>query len=308
MNSRYSILIVALVLTYTQLLAQPTISFTFDDGVTDDMPGYSFAEWNGMILDHFDKAGLQSVFFVTGKNKADELGQALLRSWSNRGHRIGNHTYTHPNYGNRDMSFDKFKKEFISTDSVISQYPGYIQMFRFPYLKEGDTRAKIDSARALFKEKNYRNGHVTIDGSDWYISSSLTQRLRKKPKSDIENFKKFYLEHLFERATYYEDLAFKLTGRHISHTMLLHHNLAAALFLDDLIAMFKAKGWKVISAVDAYRDPIFLQQPLNVPAGESLIWALAKESGKFEQVLRYPAEDSRYETARMEALGLIQKK
>ena len=84
---------------------------------------------------------------------------------------------------------------------------------------------------------------------------------------------------------------------------MLHHNLAAALFVDDLIALFKEKGWKVISAEEAYRDPIFENQPKNIPAGEGLIWALAKESGQFESVLRYPAEDSTYEKEQMDALG-----
>ena len=299
-----TLLLVACLSLHIIIVAQPVISFTFDDGATDDMPGYTFAEWNGMLLDNLDKAKIQTIFFVTGNNKNDNLGQALLRSWSNRGHRIGNHTWSHPNYGSEAVTFDKFKREFVSTDSVISQYPGYIKMFRFPYLKEGATREKIDSARMLFKTYDYRNGYVTIDASDWYISSRLRMSLRKKPKADVGGFKKFYLEHLFARAVYYEDLAFKLTGRHISHTMLLHHNLAAALFLDDLIAMFREKGWKVISAEEAYRDPIFGKQPANIPAGESLIWALAKESGQYDSLLRYPAEDSKYEEARMNALGL----
>ena len=44
--------------------------------------------------------------------------------------------------------------------------------------------------------------------------------------------------------------------------------------------------------------------PNNVPAGESLIWALAKQSGKYEDLLRYPAEDEEYEKDKMDALGL----
>jgi hypothetical protein len=44
--------------------------------------------------------------------------------------------------------------------------------------------------------------------------------------------------------------------------------------------------------------------PKIVPAGESLIWALAKETGKFDKVLRYPGEDSEYENAKMDKLGL----
>jgi hypothetical protein len=35
-----------------------------------------------------------------------------------------------------------------------------------------------------------------------------------------------------------------------------------------------------------------------------LIWALAKESGKFEKELRYPGENDVYENPRMDALHL----
>jgi len=41
-----------------------------------------------------------------------------------------------------------------------------------------------------------------------------------------------------------------------------------------------------------------------VPAGESIIYALAKQTGKFDGQLRYPAEDGAYEDPRMDALGL----
>jgi hypothetical protein len=86
--------------------------------------------------------------------------------------------------------------------------------------------------------------------------------------------------------------------------LLLHHNLAAALFLTDLVKMFRDKGWKIVNAEEAYKDEIFSANPSNIPAGESLIWALAKESGKFEKDLRYPAEDSRYEKEKLDKLGL----
>ena len=101
---------------------------------------------------------------------------------------------------------------------------------------------------------------------------------------------------------FYEKLSFEINGRHINHTLLLHHNLAAALFIDDLIKMFKDKGWEIVSATEAYEDPIYKTEPQF--AGESLIYAQAKDSGKSESILRYPAEDSRYEKDKMDELGL----
>ncbi|HEY9049498.1 MAG TPA: polysaccharide deacetylase family protein, partial [Ohtaekwangia sp.] len=284
--------------------AQPVVSFTFDDGVTNDMPGYTFEQWNGMLLNHLDNAGVKAVFFVTSNNKTDTKGKALLASWNDRGHSIGNHTVSHLNYGSKHVTFEQFKHEFLSNDSLIRKYSNYIPLFRFPYLKEGDTKEKVESFRALMKEHHYNNGYVTIDASDWYIDSRLRKKLRENPQADIAGFRKFYLEHLYERAVYYENLSYTITGRHIKHTLLLHHNLAAALFAGDLITMFKEKGWTVVNAKDAFNDPIFKKQPSNIPAGESLIWALAKESGKYEGILRYPAEDSIYEEEKMNALGL----
>ena len=278
------------------------ISFTFDDGSLSDRPGYPLEEWNQLLLSHLEEAEVKAIFFVSGFNKTGEKGQALLKSWNDKGHGIANHTVTHPNYNSSKVSFEDFRDELLNNDTIIRQYSNYIPLFRFPYLKEGNTPEKVSKFRKLMKEHAYRNGYVTIDASDWYIDSRLVKRLKENPEADLEGFRQFYLEHLFERANYYEDLSFKLTGRHISHTLLLHHNLAAALFLDDLIQMFRKNGWEVISAEEAFQDEIFEQQPVH--AGESLLWALAKDSGKFEELLRYPAEDSRYEEEKMNQLGL----
>ena len=74
--------------------------------------------------------------------------------------------------------------------------------------------------------------------------------------------------------------------------------------MGDLIAMFRRKGWRPVDADYAYRDPVYGLRPRILPAGESLIWALAKESGKFENELRYPGENDVYENPRMDALNL----
>jgi len=282
--------------------AQPTISYTFDDGVTDNYPGYPVEHWNQMLLDRLDSAGIKSIFFVTGLNKSDEQGQFLLRSWNDKGHKLANHTFSHPNYSSKVVTFERFQSEFLRTDSMIKSYTNYVRLFRFPYLQEGETKEKVSLFRDLMKKHNYRNGYVTIDASDWYIDSRLRTRLKDNSNFDLIPFKQFYLDHLFSRAVYYEELAFKLTGRHIKHTLLLHHSLAAALFLPDLAKMFRDKGWKIVSAEEAYKDEISRVNPSNIPAGQSLIWALAKDSGKFN--LRYPAEDSRYEKDKMDKLGL----
>ena len=145
---------------------------------------------------------------------------------------------------------------------------------------------------------------MTIDASDWYIDQRLRERLKKDPNADLTPYKEYYLKHIWERAQYYDHLAKKATGKQIKHTLLVHHNLLNALFLDDLMRMFVLKKWKLISAADAFKDPIFNLKPNILPAGESIVWAVAKETGRFEDTLRYPAEDGQYEKEEMDKRGL----
>ena len=106
------------------------------------------------------------------------------------------------------------------------------------------------------------------------------------------------------RAQYYDQLAQKVAGRPVPHTVLIHFNLLNALFLNDLIQMFKSKGWEWIDAEKALADPVFSKKPNILPAGQSIVWALAKENGTIPMSQRYPAEDGDVELARIKKAGL----
>jgi peptidoglycan/xylan/chitin deacetylase (PgdA/CDA1 family) len=283
---------------------KPRISITFDDGNPSDMPGYRWNEWNQMILGHLKDNKVHAAFFALGKTLNNAKGKEILASWNNNGHLICNHTYSHISYNNEDITFDKYAADFLKNDSIISRYSGYSKLFRFPYLKEGNTVEKRDQFRRFLSRQQYKNGYVTIDASDWAVNTRLVNRLKKNPAADLNPYKQFYLAHLLERALYYNGLSQKLTGRQVSHTLLLHHNLCSALFLGDLIEMFKKEGWEVINADEAFKDEIYTHLPEIIPAGESLIWAMAKEKGTFENLLRYPAEDAKYENPGMDKAGL----
>ena len=90
----------------------------------------------------------------------------------------------------------------------------------------------------------------------------------------------------------------------MKHTILMHYNLLNGLFLGDLIEMFKSKGWQFIDASEALTDPIFSAKPNVLPAGESIVWALAKADGTIAPSLKYPAEDGNDVIEQMKKLGL----
>ena len=278
------------------------IAITLDDFRLFDTPTLSAAARNQAILDALDKFKLKAGMFVSGKHVDNEKNMALVRMWDERGHVIGNHTYSHQEYSSSD--FKTFSEDILRNEALLKPLPNYRKYFRFPFLKEGKTAEQRDLMRSFLHTHGYRNGHVTVDASDWYIDDRLRERLKTNPKADVAPYRDYYLDHIWERTSFYDDLSQKALGRSVKHTLLLHHNVLNGMFLGDMLRMFERKGWKLIDVENAYADPVFAASPKIVPAGESLIWALAKESGKFEKLLRYPGEDSEYEKRRMDALGL----
>jgi len=281
----------------------PQFAITMDDFNWRNAVHLTAEERNRAILDTLSSNRVKAALFVMGRNADDLEGMTLLRKWDGAGHLIGNHTYSHRSL-NSNVTAAEYENDILRAETILIGLNRFQKIFRYPMLKEGDTVAKRDDVRAFLKSHGYRTGHVTIDNSDWIVDSRLSARLEKDPKADVKPYRDFYLEHMWDRAAYYDSLAKKVAGRPVKHTILMHFNLLNGLFLGDLIEMFKRKGWQLIDAEEAFADPIFRAEPNTLPAGESIVWSLAKEKGTIAKSLRYPAEDGDYETARMNKLGL----
>ncbi|GFE80640.1 polysaccharide deacetylase [Steroidobacter agaridevorans] len=283
--------------------AKPEIAITIDDfDVNVETPRLDPDARNAAILATLQAAGIRAAAFVAGKRVDTPDGKRRLALWSEAGHMLANHSYSHWNYPRVD--FEAFSADVLRAEAVIASYPTFRKLFRFPYLKEGATAEQRDRMRAFLKAHGYRMGYVTVDASDWAINARLHKRLEENPQAPLDGYRDFYIEHIWERTQFYDSLARRVLNRPVRHTLLIHHNLLNALFLADLLQMYARRGWRLIDAATAFEDPIFVNEPDILPAGESILWAMAKESGKLDAALRYPAEDEAYERKRMDELGL----
>ncbi len=283
---------------------KPRVAITMDDPNPYQSPMMKPSERDERIREALHTTGVKAALFVCGQRVDNSAGKRLLNAWDRDGYIIANHSYSHSYLPSRKITSANYCTDIAKGEKVISEYDSFTRLFRFPFLKEGDTLEKRDAVRAFLKKNGYRNGYVTIDASDWYYSQRLEAALKKNPSVDLNAYREIYCAHIWDRANYYHRLGLDVLGHDIPHTLLIHHNLLNALFLGDLLAMFKAKGWDLIDASEAYTDGVFASEPDIVPAGESLVWALAKESGRFEDRLRYPAEDSVYEEEGLDERGL----
>jgi peptidoglycan/xylan/chitin deacetylase (PgdA/CDA1 family) len=285
-----------------------SIAFTFDDGPKlGATPLMSPAQRNQAMLDALARHSVKAALFVTVANGADQpAGLALARAWGEAGHAIGNHTVTHPSLNNDKVTLAAYQKEVLDCDRVIAPLPGYRKWFRFTYLREGNTPEKRDGMRAFLKEQGYRNAHVSLDTSDWRLDQALVDVLKRDAKAEVGLIKRAYLDHLWQRAVAYRDLSRKLQGRDIAQVMLLHHNLINAMWLDDVIRLFKDKGWRIVSPAEALADPVYQLEPDRPVAGQSLLLSMARilGLGKFEGWERL-VDDADLEIALLKAKGVI---
>ena len=278
------------------------LTVTMDDPNLEETPRLAPGPRNAAILQTLAARKHRAALFVCGMRVDSPDGAALLGQWSAAGHMLGNHSYSHRYFHSEKMSVADYVAELERGESVMRGYPGFRRRFRFPFLKEGDTVEKRDGARAALVARGYGSGHVTIDASDWAFDSRLRKRLRREPAADLTPFRDAYVAHMLDRARYYDDLARAALGKRISHTMLVHHSLLNALFLDDLLEAFAKEGWALVDAEEAFSDPVFQRVPQVLPAGESLVWSIAKENPALAGRLRYPGEDDQYEKTTLDRL------
>ena len=295
-------LLIAFALYLASPLQAQTLSLTFDDGLNPDTQPAA-AQWNAQLLAQLEQAGIIAMVFPALVRTGPGGGTGLIADWSAAGHAVGNHTSEHRSLAASTVSLADFIEQVSQAQAHFGHLPGWQRMLRFPYLKEGNSVDKRDGMRAWLQANDYRAAPVSIDASDWYYDRVFSAWLAQGNSDKAEQVKHAYIAHLLQRAAYYDQLAQQLLGRRPPHVLLLHTNQLNAAALPALVSAFGDAGWQFVSPLQALDDALYQQQPDTLPAGESLVWALAKAQGL--PGLRYPAEDAQYEKPILQAQGLL---
>ena len=80
---------------------------------------------------------------------------------------------------------------------------------------------------------------------------------------------------------YWERQSMKLFGREVSQTLLIHANFINSDHLDDLMAMFRRRGYRIVDLETALKDEAYgLADTYVGPAGISWLHRWARERGR----------------------------
>lgn len=256
------------------------IALTFDDS-----PRFANGYFDGptrakKLIAQLKKHKTGPVVFFSVSGQMDEEGRSRLQSYANAGHIIANHTVSHPDFNK--TSLKEYQAEFLRAHKELKHFKTFKKWFRFPYLREGNTKEKRDGMRELFNKSGYLNAYITINNYDWYIEG-LFQRAVKKPNFNLERMRKFYVDVLMESVEHTDKMAVKQLGRSPKHVLLLHEMDISALFIGDLVTELRRRGWKIITAEEAYTDTIAkYMTPEVMPYNPGRIGEIAKDRGQIE--------------------------
>jgi hypothetical protein len=143
-------------------------------------------------------------------------------------------------------------------------------------LRQGSTRARRDSAARGLAAMGYRNGHVSIDNSDFLVERPYTQALQAGDRTAVEAITALYVEHMLTMLRHAREVAQRKLGRDVAHIMLLHVGQLNADVLDRLLRALEADGAEFVSLETALSDPVYASPEVYVgPRGLSWLYRIA---------------------------------
>jgi peptidoglycan/xylan/chitin deacetylase (PgdA/CDA1 family) len=211
---------------------------------------------NGLHQAHIPVTG----FVITQTlEEAAPAGERVLQLWLDAGFDLGSHTYSHPNFA--DISTEQEEAEIARADSMLrpllTANHRKLHFFRFPYNDTGDTQEKHDAIAAYLKAHGYQVATCTIDTSDYEFAAAYSRALGIEDKNMAERIRRAYLDYSATEIDFYAALNRTVLGYEPPQVMLIHDSMLNADSINELLALFRERGYKFVSLEQAQSDLIY---------------------------------------------------
>lgn len=209
-------------------------------------------------------------------NETDER-IAILKSWTDAGVELGNHTFSH--LGFRNATLADYQDDFIRGETVSKMLmkERKIRYFRHPFLQMGATLETEKAFQDFIGKRGYKIAPVTIDTMDWMFLAAYSKARKESDKALMKQVSEEYLKYVDIRFDHSEKISKKLFGRSIRHILLMHANELNADNFDALIKIIKNKGYRFITLERALEDAVYqFPEKYNGTSNWLSMWAFSK--------------------------------
>lgn len=264
------------------------IAFTFDDAPMSSSLHFESRQRTQQLISLLKKLNIPPVMIFSNPCKNEDVSVSVnqLSLYKDSGNKIGNHTCNHPRFDK--VGLDAYSADTAKADKALQPLLAGQKFFRYPYLNEGADEKMRDQFRDWLNRNGYRNAMVSIDSDDQIVSERLNEAKKLGKKINYNKVRDLYIKHIVTSAEFYEKMATENLGYSPKHILLLHENDSSVLYLEALVAEFKNKGWKIISAEEAFKDPLYKTAPKNTYAGNGIIaQSVFEKTGKKPAITYY---------------------
>jgi hypothetical protein len=122
------------------------------------------------------------------------------------------------------------------------------------------------------------------------MEALTTDAVKAGKTIDLKALRDLYVETMVHAADFADRLSIKTWGRQPAQVIVLHETDLAAMFIEDLVRGLRADGWTIVTADEAYRDPIAKLAP-NAPAADGMLTELAAWEKGIPQPRSYERDD-----------------
>jgi uncharacterized protein (TIGR02246 family) len=246
----------------------PPLLVTIDDlpisaGDLHAAPADREAVTRGMLA-ALAKHRVPAVGLVTWGNVRGAEDLKLLDRWLEAGHELGNHSWRHLDYHRTDSpewlaDVDRSRAEIAAF--LAARGKSGPRFFRFPFLREGDSDAKLDAARDWMAKTGQRSLPVTIDDQDWSFERRFVEAARAGDVAAAARVAEGYHESLHLSVRHHLETSRSLFERDVPQILLLHATAVGAAEWDRLFSWLESEGFRFATADEVLTDPVFAEAP-----------------------------------------------
>jgi peptidoglycan/xylan/chitin deacetylase (PgdA/CDA1 family) len=256
-----------------------TVAVTFDDLPGASLTGPDVATLRAntqKLLAGFKEHGVPVAAFVNegklvveGETAADaEARRAVLKMWTDAGHELGNHTYSHRSLNRTPL--EEFQKDVVRgepvTRALMEARGGRLRYFRHPFLQVGLELEKRRAFESFLEERGYTIAPVTIDNDEWVFAAIYADAVQKGDRAQADRIADAYVAYMDVVFAFVEDLSRRVVGREIPQVLLVHANALNADHFPRIARALKARRYRFATLEEALKDEAYARPDTYVGA------------------------------------------
>lgn len=260
--------------TFPAAAQQRTVAITIDD-----VPNVFLRDGESSgLLRKLDSLQVPVAIFINEANlklnQASGQNTRLLQSWISRPYvTVGNHSYSHPNYG--EIGFDAFAAEVLKGEELsrkMAEKAGKnLQYFRFPFNAMGKDSAQQQQMQAFLARHGYISTPFTVESEDWLYAQLYDKALQEGKTAEAKAIGGRYVDLTLRLFAYFEKIGQTALNRSVKQIYLCHDNRLNTDYLPVLIQRLKEQQYQLVSLDEAMADPVY-QLPVHYYGNAGFSW------------------------------------